>query len=307
MRPAPAADAGGGAERASTYGVGELLRPPSTAARPRWWSGSAGRAPTTAERACSPRSAPPPTAPRRRRRCASTPCTPSTSRPARERLAGVELVVASDVDNPLTGLFGATKTYGPQKGLTEDAACRRRRLPGAVAAAVDRRTALEPGAGAAGGLGFALLVLGRAPRARASTWSPTPSGSPSGPREADLVITGEGAFDFSSRSGKVPYGVAAIAARGAAPVRRARRPGAGRARARCGRSASSRRTPWSTWSGEERAFADPAGALADLAERVARTWSRCRTLGTLGNNPRCATIEAVREASSRPRHWEHHT
>ncbi len=79
---------------------------------------------------------------------------------ARQRLAGVRLVAASDVDNPLTGLFGATKVFGPQKGIPED------RLPAAdglleeYAAALDRRTALEKGAGAAGGLGYAALVLG---------------------------------------------------------------------------------------------------------------------------------------------------
>ena len=40
--------------------------------------------------------------------------------PARERIGQVRLVAASDVDNPLTGLFGATKTYGPQKGIAEE-------------------------------------------------------------------------------------------------------------------------------------------------------------------------------------------
>ena len=97
--------------------------------------------------------------------------------PARARLAGVELVAATDVDNPLTGLFGAAKTYGPQKGLPEE------RLPAvdaaleALAAAVDRRVSLENGAGAAGGLGFALLALG-APESRGSVWSPRRSDWP---------------------------------------------------------------------------------------------------------------------------------
>jgi glycerate kinase len=73
--------------------------------------------------------------------------------PARERIGSVRLVAASDVDNPLTGLFGAAKTFGPQKGITEE------RLPVVdgwleeYAAALDRRLALEKGAGAAGGLG----------------------------------------------------------------------------------------------------------------------------------------------------------
>ena len=193
--------------------------------------------------------------------------------PARARLGGVALVAATDVDNPLPGLFGATKTYGPQKGLAEE------RLPTvdaaleALAAAIDRRTALEPGAGAAGGLGFALLRS-------------APPGGPgidlvadavglrgASPR-ADLVVTGEGAFDFSSRSGKVPYGVAEIAGDGGAAVHRAGRPGAGRvagdARARRGVGVLPGR-PGRARSGPS---PSPPTALAELAERVARTWSR---------------------------------
>ena len=84
---------------------------------------------------------------------------------ARAAVAGVRLVAASDVESPLTGLFGATKTFGPQKGIPEE------RLPlvdgwlEQWAGAVDRRLALEKGAGAAGGLGFALLALGATRRA----------------------------------------------------------------------------------------------------------------------------------------------
>ena len=68
---------------------------------------------------------------------------------------------ATDVDSPLTGLFGATQTFGPQKGIAEE------RLPAVdavleqLAAATDRRTALEKGAGAAGGLGFASAAARR--------------------------------------------------------------------------------------------------------------------------------------------------
>ena len=76
---------------------------------------------------------------------------------------------------------------------------------------MDRRTALEKGAGAAGGLGFALLAPGRRRASPGSTWWSRRSASPSGRAAADLVLTGEGAFDFSSRAGKVPYGVAAVA------------------------------------------------------------------------------------------------
>ena len=86
-------------------------------------------------------------------------------------------------------------------------------------------------------------------------------------------MTGEGAFDFSSRSGKVPYGVAQVAAEQLVPcialagqvlvgAREMRALGIEAAYSVVDRV------------GEERAFAEPAAALADLAERVARTWGR---------------------------------
>ena len=71
-----------------------------------------------------------------------------------------DLLIASDVDIPLTGLFGAAKTYGPRKGIAEE------RLPAVdgllvhFAERTDSRLALEKGAGAAGGLGFGLMLLG---------------------------------------------------------------------------------------------------------------------------------------------------
>ena len=92
-------------------------------------------------------------------------------------------------------------------------------------------------------------------------------------RTADLVVTGEGAFDFSSRAGKVPYGVAGVAEQAVRPcVALAGQVlvGSREMRALGVESAYS----LVDLVGEERAFADPAGALADLAARVARTWSR---------------------------------
>ena len=191
--------------------------------------------------------------------------------PARDRLAGVDVVAATDVDNPLLGLIGATNVYGPQNGVeperlqTLDARLER------LADATDRRVAREPGAGAAGGLGFALLLLGarRRPgldvvadavdlRARAAA--------------ADLVITGEGSFDFSSRSGKVPYGVAQVAMETLRPcVALAGSVLVGSREMR----ALGVEAAYSVVDvvGEDLAFAQPAEALARLAERVARTWS----------------------------------
>lgn len=190
---------------------------------------------------------------------------------AHARLAGIRLIAASDVDSPLTGLFGAAKTFGPQKGIPED------RLPAVdgllegFARAIDHRLSLSPGAGAAGGIGFALLALGGFREPGIDVVSRA-VGLADRARSADLVVTGEGAFDFSSRSGKVPYGVAEIAAEALRPcIALAGQVlvGSREMRALGVESAYSLVETY----GEERALGDPAGALADLAERVARTWS----------------------------------
>ena len=184
---------------------------------------------------------------------------------------GVAIVAASDVDNPLTGLFGATKTFGPQKGIPEE------RLPAVdglleeFARAAGARTALEKGAGAAGGLGYALLLLG-AERRSGLELVAAATDLAGRARQADLVVTGEGAFDFSSRAGKVPYGVASVAAEAIRPcVALAGQVLVGSREMR----ALGIESAYSLVElvGEERAFADPAGALADLAARVARSWS----------------------------------
>ncbi len=192
--------------------------------------------------------------------------------PARERVAGVRLVAASDVDVPLTGLFGATKSFGPQKGVAEERIALLDGLLEQLAVATDRRLSLEKGAGAAGGLGFALMLLGaeRRPGIELVTEAVDLAGRATA---ADLVLTGEGAFDFSSRSGKVPYGVAQVAAEALRPcVALAGQVLVGSREMR----ALGVEAAYSLVElvGEERALGDPAGALADLAERVARTWSR---------------------------------
>jgi glycerate kinase len=192
--------------------------------------------------------------------------------PVRERLSGVRLVCATDVDSPLTGLFGATRTFGPQKGIPDD------RLPSVdavlegLAAATDRRTSLAPGAGAAGGLGFALLILGAERRPGFDVVAEA-VGLADRARSADIVLTGEGAFDFSSGTGKVPHGVAHVAQEALRPcVALAGRVLVGSREMR----ALGIESAYSLVDlvGEERALGDPARSLAQLAERVARTWSR---------------------------------
>lgn len=192
--------------------------------------------------------------------------------PARDLVAGVELVLASDVDVPLLGLIGATKVFGPQKGLSEEELLLVDGRLQAFAEKTDRKLAAEKGAGAAGGIGFALLLLGatRTPGVEVVAAAVDLAGALSG---ADLVITGEGAFDFSSRAGKVPYGVAQAATAALVPCivlagqvlvgsREMRALGIEAAYSVVERV------------GEERAFGAPAAALAELAERVARTWGR---------------------------------
>ncbi|HET9420286.1 MAG TPA: glycerate kinase [Nocardioides sp.] len=192
--------------------------------------------------------------------------------PARERVAGVNLVAATDVDAPLTGLFGATKTFGAQKGIAEEDLPRVDALLEGFARATDQRTSLVPGAGAAGGLGFALLLLG----ATRSPGIELVAGAvrlAERARAADLVLTGEGAFDFSSRSGKVPYGVAKTAEEALRPcVALAGQVlvGAREMRALGIESAYS----MVDLAGEERSLAEPSAVLSELAARVARTWSR---------------------------------
>jgi glycerate 2-kinase len=191
---------------------------------------------------------------------------------ARERVAGVQLVAASDVDNPLLGLRGAINVFGPQKGVPDDRLQAVDALLERLAEATDRKVANAKGAGAAGGLGFGLLLLG-ATRTPGLDVVADAVGLADRARRADLVVTGEGAFDFSSRGGKVPYGVATIAAEALQPcIALAGQVlvGSREMRALGVESAYS----MVDLVGEEASYADPAGSLAALAERTARTWSR---------------------------------
>lgn len=186
-------------------------------------------------------------------------------------IGGVELVAATDVDIPLTGLFGTTKAFGARRGIGPSRLADTDAFLERYAALVDRRLALEPGAGAGGGLGFALMVLG-ASRVPGIELVTAAVGLADQARRADLVITGEGSFDFSSRAGKVPAGVAAVAAEALRPcvmVAGEVLVGAREMRA-LGMDAAYGLVDL---LGRERAWDDPAGALAEVAARVARTWA----------------------------------
>ncbi|WP_433860035.1 glycerate kinase [Streptomyces kronopolitis] len=134
------------------------------------------------------------------------------------RLAATRIVLAGDVDNPLTGPKGASAVYGPQKGASEadvaalDAALAHyAEVLGRSVGPSAAEAALAPGAGAAGGLGYGALVgLGAEFRPGIEVmfdvlgFAPALAG-------ADFVITGEGSLDAQTLHGKAPAGVAAAA------------------------------------------------------------------------------------------------
>jgi glycerate 2-kinase len=137
-------------------------------------------------------------------------------------LATAEVVVASDVDNPLLGPGGAAAVYGPQKGASPadvaelDAALAR--WADAVRRATGRDEAATPGAGAAGGVGFAALaVLGATLRPGIDLVLDLVGFRAVLPG-ARLVITGEGSLDRQTLHGKAPAGVAAAARAAGIPV-----------------------------------------------------------------------------------------
>ena len=197
--------------------------------------------------------------------------------PARVRLEGVRLLAATDVEVPLLGMFGASKTFGPQKGLSDPEVIEVDGLLDAFVVATcgslptERRVADAKGAGAAGGLGFALLLLGAevVPGVRVVADA---LGLDAACREHDLVVTGEGTYDHTSRSGKVVHGVASSAAAAARPcIALAGRVtvGAREMRAMGVESAYS----MVDLVGEQASLDQSYASLARLAERVARTWS----------------------------------
>jgi glycerate kinase len=124
-----------------------------------------------------------------------------------------ELLVACDVDNPLLGSRGATRVYGPQKGVTDFAWFETRLAHLAqLAQAVNGTDAQhQPGAGAAGGLGFGLIAFAGGRLTSGFDLIAAQVGLAARIRQADLVLTGEGRIDDQSLQGKGPVGVAKLA------------------------------------------------------------------------------------------------
>lgn len=150
--------------------------------------------------------------------------------PAVQALGAAHLIALSDVTNPLVGSRGALRVFGPQKGLSQDpdaldtydrwmvrygalldAACR------AVATPRFRSLAGVPGAGAAGGLGAAVLALGGALTPGIDAVLDR-AGFDEALRDCDVVVTGEGMMDGQTAGGKAPLGVARRARAAGVPV-----------------------------------------------------------------------------------------
>ncbi|MFJ5992384.1 glycerate kinase [Lentzea sp. NPDC092896] len=124
-------------------------------------------------------------------------------------LTDISLVAASDVENPLLGPHGAARTFGPQKGASPEAV---ERLEAKLAAMdVLKPVADMSGAGAAGGLGAALLSLGATVTSGAGLVREL-TGLDAALDDADVVLTGEGSFDWQSLRGKLITAVASGAA-----------------------------------------------------------------------------------------------
>jgi glycerate kinase len=180
---------------------------------------------------------------------------------ARMRVQG-----ACDVDSPLTGPRGAAHVFAPQKGASAQEVLLLDRALGHLAAVIHRDLGIDvrgvPGAGAAGGLGAGLVAFLGARLRPGVRIVMEAVGLAERVATADLVITGEGAFDVSSLAGKVPAGVLETARAAAVP-----------ALVVCGRAEV--RPPGVTVHaledlvGRERAVGDARLALEELAASVA--------------------------------------
>ncbi|WP_158893228.1 MULTISPECIES: glycerate kinase [unclassified Pseudomonas] len=138
------------------------------------------------------------------------------------RLAEVEVVIAADVDNPLCGPQGASQIFGPQKGASPEQV---RQLDAALAhfatvtaATLGRDVREQPGAGAAGGVGFAALAFLQATFRPGIEVVAELVGLDDALIDADLAVTGEGRLDGQTLRGKTPAGVLRLAQRHGVPV-----------------------------------------------------------------------------------------
>ncbi|CAI1558281.1 MULTISPECIES: glycerate kinase [Serratia] len=138
------------------------------------------------------------------------------------RLQQVSVTAACDVDNPLCGPHGASAVFGPQKGATPEMVTQLDAALSHFGSLLQQATGREvlnaPGAGAAGGMGAALLGMLNARLRPGIEIVIETLRLEEALRDADLVITGEGRLDSQSIHGKTPIGVARVAKRHGLPV-----------------------------------------------------------------------------------------
>lgn len=204
----------------------------------------------------------------------------------RARFAGTELLVASASDAPLLGFHGASAVHAPRKGASPELAQQLESALGRLTEVVHRtvpprtdlmtgqprRVEREPGAGAGGGLGYALMLLG-ARRVSGVEEVLGAVGFPGMVAAADLVVTGEGCFDWQSLRGSVIAGVAGTGLESATPTLVvAGQVSVGR-RDAMALGLSGTYAVAETPAEVEAAVADPVGTLAARVARIATTWS----------------------------------
>jgi glycerate kinase len=129
--------------------------------------------------------------------------------------AVTKIIAVADVRNPLLGENGATRIFGPQKGVTPDTIekfeCALTRIADVVAEQFGFDHRNEPGAGAAGGLGFGLMSFCGAKIRPGFEVVAESVRLETKMKDVDLVITGEGSLDRQTLEGKTPAGVAQLA------------------------------------------------------------------------------------------------
>jgi glycerate kinase len=139
-----------------------------------------------------------------------------------DTVGSTSIIVASDVDNPLLGPYGAAAVFGPQKGAEPAQVATLelglRHWSALVSQATGHNHAEQAGAGAAGGVGFAALALLNATMRPGIELILELIEFDRRVVGADLVVTGEGSLDDQSLAGKAPIGVARAAARSGVPV-----------------------------------------------------------------------------------------
>ncbi len=188
------------------------------------------------------------------------------------RTRGVIFTAATDVDSPLLGPHGATRVFGPQKGADPRAVEALERAVAHFARTLEDTLGLHgaaenPGAGAAGGMGFALFLLGGS-RESGARLTCDAVGLDAEIAAADLVITGEGSFDAQSLRGKLAAEVAAGAAAHGKPCLVL----AGRSDLDAHPGLAGVYSVTGLLGSAEEAMARPVEGLTSLAEKVAKEW-----------------------------------